>query len=283
MKTLLFFMLLPLFIYGCTMEGSIWLGDDVRASEKEFKNFSSKQIQRVEIINSNGFIKTDISNDDSIEVIFEKWVTGDDEYDAEDNLDNVKIYTEKDSSTRTLRLVVKYPIHFGGSYGCDVSISLPSSVSVDLKTSNGSIEVYGIENDIECQTSNGTIKIEDTKGDAILRTSNGKITVNNHYGEIDARTSNGYIDADVKLPKNGDCILRTSNDGITLSIPEDTSAMISASTSNNSVKISDLDVSVSHSEKSSLEGMIGDGKGNIELETSNGSILLKSRDTRRSS
>jgi hypothetical protein len=29
--------------------------------------------------------------------------------------------------------------------------------------------------------------------------------------------------------------------------------------------------------------MIGDGKGNIELETSNGSILLKSRDTRRSS
>jgi DUF4097 and DUF4098 domain-containing protein YvlB len=170
---------------------------------------------------------------------------------------------------------VNTPNRPGTNYGCSISLDLPASLLLDLKSSNGAITVLESQNSVECSTSNGAITIEDTNGNVKLKTSNGEITARNHYGELDAKTSNGTIDADVVLPEGGDCFLKTSNGKIYLSVPEETSAMIEASTSNGGIEIDNIALTViSMEKKKDLKGKMGDGDGEIRLETSNGSIRI---------
>jgi hypothetical protein len=275
MKKLLVITLLPLFLYACDAD-DFW-ADDIRAEDKESSTFSSEQIRKVEVTTKNGSIESSVWDDDSIHVVFEKWATGDDWEEAEDNLDDVKVHIREDTASEVLRIDVDFPSRkWGGiNYGCNVSLNLPSFLSLDLNSSNGSIEISGSQSGLECSTSNGSVTIRDTEGTAVLRTSNGKITVRDHYGELNGRTSNGKIDADIVLPRQGECILRTSNGAITLSVPDTTSAMIEASTSNGSIEIGDVVDTIIKVKKTEFRGKMGRGEGNIDLETSNGSILVK--------
>ncbi len=68
-----------------------------------------------------------------------------------------------------------------------------------------------------------------------------------------------------------------ADNSITLSIPNTTSASIEASTSNGKVEIEGLDIKVSQKGDKELVGEIGEGEGDIELQTSNGNILTKGR------
>jgi hypothetical protein len=275
MKKYLAITFLPFFLYACGTH-DFWR-DDIRAERTESRSFPSSQIQKVEVETQNGGIESSVWDDDSVHVVFEKWATGDDREEAEDNIDDIKIHISEDAASGVLRIGVDFPDRKreGVNYGCNVSLSLPSSLSLDLNSSNGAITVWGSQSDLECFTSNGAITIEDTEGNATLKTSNGRMMVRNHYGELNGKTSNGEINADVTLPRQGECILKTSNGAITLSIPDTTSAMIKASTSNGLVEIKGLDVGITRMKKTEFRGEIGNGEGDIELETSNGSILMR--------
>ena len=82
---------------------------------------------------------------------------------------------------------------------------------------------------------------------------------------------------DIVLPERGDCTLKSSNGAINFSIPSTTSAMIQASTSNGKIRVEDLYITVTKMEKTEFKGRMGSGRGNIDLETSNGSIVIKGR------
>jgi hypothetical protein len=276
MRKLIVITMLPLFLYACDV-ADIW-ENDVRVEERESEDFSSSRIQNVQVETQNGSIESSVWDDDSIHVVFGKWATGYDREDAEDNLDDIEIYTSRDTDAGVLRIEVDLPKRKGASYGCDVSLRLPSSLFLDLESSNGAITVSESQNGFVCSTSNGAITIEDTEGYAELRTSNGKIMAINHYGELNGRTSNGKIDADVVLPRQGECILKTSNGAIILSVPaRSTSAMIEASTSNGKVEVESLDVTITKMEKTGFKGKTGSGEGYIDLETSNGNILVEGK------
>ena len=189
---------------------------------------------------------------------------------------SVKILVDRNSGSGVLDIDVRRSIHPGVNHGCNVFVNLPASVVLDLETTNGAIIVLDSANHLECSTSNGVITIQNTEGDAELRTSNGIITVNNHYGSLSGRTSNGIISADIVLPRQRDCILKTSNGSITLSVPNSASAIVEASTSNGKIEIHDLDISVIKMDKTKFRGKMGSGRGNIDLETSNGRILITS-------
>lgn len=66
------------------------------------------------------------------------------------------------------------------------------------------------------------------------------------------------------------------NGKINLFIPQTTSAMIEADTSNGRIEIKDLDIEVIefNRNKTSFLGQIGSGRGNIDLKTSNGNITI---------
>lgn len=272
MKKLLILLALPLFLFACSAD--IWF-DDVRVEKDESRDFSARQIYRVEANTKNGNIESRVSNDNSIHVTLEKWATGVDSSDATDNLRDIRVFYIEDTDAGVLTIDVDYPSRIGTRYGCDIIISLPASIDLNLEASNGDIEITDSQSNMMCHTSNGSITVRNTEGNATLRTSNGKIFVRNHHGGIDAKTSNGEIAADVVLPKRGDCTLKTSNGSIVLSVPNSASATLQASTSNGKVEINNLDVTVINMKKTEFKGIMGDGDGRIDLETSNGGIVVK--------
>lgn len=250
--------------------------DDFRAEKVQSMDFSTSNMDKVVVNTENGRVESNVWNKDSISVMFKKWATGGFDGNAEDNVNNIEINVIEDRNSGVLDIEVDFPRHFGTNYGCDIYINLPADLHLDLKTSNGAMQVTGSTNGFKCDTSNGEIVIEDTEGYADLRTSNGKISAINHYGDIYGKTSNGAIDAGVVLSDRGECILKTSNGKIKLAIPQTTSAMIEADTSNGKIEIDDLNVRTieMNKNKTSFVGRIGSGRGSIDLETSNGKITI---------
>lgn len=274
MRKYLILALLPLVFSACTV--SLDGIDDFRADKVQSMDFSASNMRKVIANTENGRIESNVWDKNSINVMFKKWATGNDDKDAEDNVDDIDINIVEDKNSGVLNIEVDFPHHFGTSYGCDIYIDLPADLYMDLRTSNGDVEVVGSTKGLKCDTSNGRIVIENTEGYADLRTSNGKITVIDHYGDINGKTSNGEISADVVLPERGECILKTSNGKMNLSIPQSTSAMIEADTSNGKIEIEDLDIETieMNRNRTSFVGQIGSGKGNMDLETSNGNITI---------
>ena len=108
---------------------------------------------------------------------------------------------------------------------------------------------------LEVNTSNGAIHVSGMKGALKLTTSNGAIVVRDAgASEIHARSSNGMIE---------------------VGAPRDLNANVSARTSNGQIH-SDFEILTHRTGNGVLEGKIGDGGAAIELQTSNGSIYLKS-------
>ncbi|MEM7235022.1 MAG: DUF4097 family beta strand repeat-containing protein, partial [Planctomycetota bacterium] len=65
----------------------------------------------------------------------------------------------------------------------------------------------------------------------------------------------------------------TDNGAVSVRIPDDVSAKVSA-TSDNGVIRTNRTLSEATRTKNSLSGKIGDGQGSIELQTDNGSITI---------
>jgi DUF4097 and DUF4098 domain-containing protein YvlB len=257
MKKFLVIMFLLFFLYACSSTDDT---DDFRADESESKDFSSSQMTKVEVENVNGSIKSSVWSDESIHVLFEKWATGKTEQEAQANIGNIEIYVNEDAVSGVLSIDVDIPINVEVDYGCNITLQLPSSLSLDLESINGDIE------------------IQDTKAEATLKTANGEITTRNHNGDLIASSSNGTIDTDIVLPDQGECMLSTLNGSIILSIPDTTSAMIDASTANGTVEVdANLGIAIIREEKKDFEGKMGNGKGNIELTTVNGDIRVEKR------
>jgi len=257
MKRFLVIMFLPFLLYACSSTDDT---DDSRADKSESRDFPSSQMTKVEVENVNGSIRSSVWSDESIHVLFDKWATGDTEQEAQANIDDIKISVSEDTISGVLSIDVNIPINVEVDHGCNITLKLPSSLSLDLESISGAIEIQG------------------TKAEATLETVNGAIAAKNHNGDLIASTSNGTIDADIVLPDQGECMLSTLNGSITLSIPDTISAMIDASTVNGTVEVDrNLGIVITREEKKKFKGKMGNGEGQIELETVNGDVRVEKR------
>lgn len=139
-------------------------------------------------------------------------------------------------------------------------VTLPHSLLVEAKTSNGSLEASDLSQEVR------------------LNTSNGRITVSAEQGpkELTARTSNGSITVS-GAPESGYYNLRTSNGSIRVRLPESIGISLSAKTSNGSIDLGSGQWSFDGGKlsKSQVEAQRGDGAFELFVTTSNGSITLQ--------
>ena len=165
-----------------------------------------------------------------------------------------------------------------------------------LHTSNAEIRVQALRGSLDAQTSNSSVELMDVDGDAKVHTSNGHIRTEGLRGALEASTSNASINArlaqvpadrpvrletsnssvELSLPANfaNDIRVSSSNGGITLHMPYQVNAHVTARTTNSSIS-SDFEVKMQGEiGKSRLEGVIGNGGPLIDLSTSNGGIRL---------
>ncbi|RPI09903.1 MAG: hypothetical protein EHM65_08680 [Acidobacteriales bacterium] len=195
----------------------------------------------------------------------------------------------------SIRVRTVRPSGHGGNMGASYLIRVPRRTALErIESSNGRIQVTGIEGAARLETSNGSIEANALSGALTARTSNGSVRVGRVLGELNIDTSNGSIRASAgKLERpvtlhtsNGSIELSvealggsgvnvsTSNASITLRLPSSAAASLTASTSNGSITNQFESEFRGRSGKNHLDGTIGAGGPRIRLDTSNGSIRL---------
>jgi|CXWL01.1.fsa_nt_gi hypothetical protein len=131
--------------------------------------------------------------------------------------------------------------------------------------------------DVSAETVNGAVVIRDLVGRVKAETINGGIEISGIVGAVDADTVNGGIDVAVTAFGDRDAIsLSTVNGGITLALPATAQASIDAEVTNGGIH---CDLPLTREIKKSrrhLQGEIGGGGVEIDLDTTNGGIDIVS-------
>ena len=110
--------------------------------------------------------------------------------------------------------------------------------SAHLHTSNGGIRVLRFKGDLQADTSNGTIETGELSGNANLHTSNGSVRGDASGGSFEAVTSNGRIEVRLKDPATTWPVrLRSSNGHIEVTVDANVLPELRASTSNSSILV----------------------------------------------
>ena len=142
----------------------------------------------------------------------------------------------------------------------DFQIEVPAGVNLDARTINGDVSATGLSGRVKVVTVNGSIEVA-TRGAAT------------------ATTVNGSIEASMGSASwGGGLSFKTVNGGITLTVPDGTSADVMMQTLNGAIE-SDFPFTVQGRmgfTRRQLEGQIGGGGEQLELETVNGTIRLLS-------
>jgi len=130
---------------------------------------------------------------------------------------------------------------------------------------------------IQISNVNGEIILDGLQGDAQFDVVNGRIRVRELTGQLAAGTTNGEIDVLMTLPANGTCRLATVNGEIDLSIPKSTSARLGVALVSGKISLQNLSLTNQVSSLMALSGTLGEGKGQIDLQTVNGNIYITGR------
>ena len=129
------------------------------------------------------------------------------DYEATQEGDTVTVKAKKKGGFRLFS--------FGQGPAADIEVSAPPSTMVEVRTSNGSIELRGIQESGSLRTSNGKIVMENVSGDFDIRTSNGSVTLTVVEGNVTVESSNGAI---VVRDGKGTFDIETSNGRIEFSV-----------------------------------------------------------------
>ena len=114
--------------------------------------------------------------------------------------------------------IFNFIFNSGQSPGADIEITAPSNTSVELRTSNGRVEGYGMHQSGTVRTSNGKIVMEDVVGDFDISTTNGSVTVAQASGIFDVEAINGRIDFGGELGPGGNNRMTTINGSVQIKL-----------------------------------------------------------------
>ena len=165
--------------------------------------------------------------------------------------------------------------NFGERPRADVEITAPSNTRVELRTSNGRVELYGMRQPGTVRTGNGKVVLEDVSGDFNVSTGNGGVAIARASGTFDVETGNGRIEFDGELVPGGNNRMTTVNGGVVIKLQGTPSVKLDASSGNGSVTTRLPILTTSPGDKRHLVGTIGAGDAELFVRTSNGSVMIQ--------
>lgn len=213
---------------------------------------------RIALENINGDVEIEGWDGDQVEVT--ATITS----RSEEALDTVDV--KVDATENLIEISTEYTKRQRGwgreSAEVEYSLRVPRKARLsEIELVNGSLTVNGVAGELEASLVNGGLEARGLAGDAELSTVNGSIDV--------------YFDrvgADQRLK------LESVNGSVDLYLPAGADAEVSAETVHGRIS-TDFDLRVEKGEYvgSSLDGTLGGGGGQIELENVNGSITIHRR------
>jgi DUF4097 and DUF4098 domain-containing protein YvlB len=218
---------------------------------------------RVSISNINGNVRISVWDGNEVKVDAVKRAS------TREGLDEVKV--EVTTSADSVRIKTDYPdmnSSFGGRESrrshnlasVDYTLTIPRKARIDsAELVNGSLDIEGVEGDVQAALVNGTVKARGLTG------------------EVKLSTVNGRVDATIaRLDESKPTSLSSVNGSIVLTIPANANAQVRASTIHGGIT-NDFGLQVDDGEfvGHNLSGQIGTGGARIRLNNVNGSISIK--------
>lgn len=239
-------------------------------------------IEEVRIDITNGHIDLRIGGGGGIDIEVEEKVKARSASEAESIASEIKLVGRRSGS----RLVIELDLgryrndiyrnnRFG--YGCDLTVSIPDNIKLDLETTNGWIKIPRMRASVRAETTNGDVELEGCVGGVELETTNGNIDAGLVEGRLKAETTNGDVRGAISGALRGDVIMETTNGGIYLAVDPSASFRIEAETTHGRVYC-DIDGAVDFNRRrTSASGVVGGGEHRVTLDTTNGSIEVRRR------
>ena len=201
-------------------------------------------------------------------------------------------------SAGALSLAVAIPAeHRNKTFSVTLDLTVPEGTEVSVTTDNGRISVNGLPVGV-LDTTSGDVDLQFTSAvgttTSTIKTNDGLVTVDSHDGPLDASTSNadlrlfsingstratttnGFIEARIFPPEGGDIFLATTNNGIDLSLSSSFGAqLLAVTTEPGAIGIAaNLRFTPRRTFPGQLEGVIGDGRGRIDVRTTVGDVFI---------
>lgn len=219
---------------------------------------------RFELINVNGRITAGPTDGKDVVVEGRRTAKGRTDEAAKELLARLEIREEVGGSA--VRVESRPPRTSGfGGLEIEWTVKVPKGLTVDLRTVNGGVRLDGLSGEIHAKTTNGSV--------------NGQNIVPE---TIEASSVNGVIEIALGAPLDStDSIdISTVNGGVSLSMPSESKATITARAVNGGVRVNDLDIkrddedSRESERRRRLNGTLNGGGAKVTISTTNGGIRL---------
>ncbi len=194
--------------------------------------------------------------------------------------DGIKI--EEHQTGDVVQLEVRYPHSHGlsidwGQRRVDVDIHMPREGKVNLRTSDGKIEIGGFKGEMDLHSGDGSEILDAVDGKLRATTGDGHIRANGRFDELDLKTGDGHVDvrAAAGSSLNASWRLETGDGNVTLEIPGDMAADVDLHTGDGHI---DLDMPVTTEGKireNEVRGKLNGGGNLMTIRTGDGSIRLR--------
>jgi hypothetical protein len=250
------------------------------AERTEHVAFSPEHTKNFEVHAENGSVEI-VGQDDAsadVEITSVLQASAHDEEAATAALDAMEVTIEgkdKDTCKVGWRWKAQRQIDWSGSVR--FKIVAPEKVNVNCDAQNGELTVSKLSGTAKLKSQNGKI-VADTSGNSLeARTQNGVIDAKYRGPHIQLHTHNGTISADLSHTRDVDGEVTTQNGAITLSVGDDTSCKLSASTVNGRVLMPNRKKGFLKRLLKSHEAheTLGNGGGTLKLAVQNGMIKVK--------
>jgi lia operon protein LiaG len=147
---------------------------------------------------------------------------------------------------------------------------------IDLDTGSGSVEVTNIRGPfLKMDTGSGRVRATDVVVDELeMDTGSGSVRLGQVQSKrIKLDSGSGSVELDLRADVDA-LQIESGSGGVTLGIPESLGASIRIETGSGGID-TDIPVQVRKTERNFLSGTIGDGKGEITIETGSGGVRLR--------
>ena len=229
-----------------------------KVSEDWTESFAG--VDSIDLSNTNGHLTFEVWDRDEIEVRATKTAHASSTARANELLEAIEILV--DVAGAALVIETNHPSSsiFGwlrgsnGGTSVNYVVKLPASARLAARSTNGHVNVDGVQGGVECRSTNGHVVLTDVGGPVIAKTTNGK------------------VNADVVVV-DGPIELASTNGSLEVNLPAGVGADLSARTTNGRVRI-DGDIDATVSKRTKVEGRLAGGGDLLELRTVNGSIKV---------
>jgi Toastrack DUF4097 len=231
-----------------------------QATDVWTKTYPLSENGRVEVANTNGFIKVEAGERSDVEVHAERIARGATVESANQLLKSVEIVEEASPDRVRLESRRRGGAGFGrGGWEVQYTLRVPARAQVELRTTNGDVTAVGLAQATRLATTNGAI--------------NGRRL----EGEVRASTTNGGVDielASVTQPVR----VSTTNGGVSIQLPSNAKANVHVECTNGGINVSDLNLEVEGElTRRRVSGRMNGGGPRVEVSTTNGGITISAK------